>query len=151
MSEKSALEQDILAKTKVAMKEKNVLARTVLRTISSEFKQKKIDDRLDSLTEAEELTIIKRMIKQRRDSVQQFKEGGREDLAEQELAEIVIVEQFLPQQMTEEEIGAEVDKAIVATGADSPQQMGKVMGALGHIRATADMGIVSKIVKQKLS
>ncbi len=149
--EKSALEQVILAKTKEAMKAKDAVTRTVLRNISSEFKQKKIDERLDGLTEADEITILKRMIKQRKDSVEQFNLGGREDLSEKEIVEIAIIEQFLPQQLTEAQITAEVEAVIAKVGATTAKDMGKVMGGLGHIRANADMGLASKIVKSLLS
>lgn len=149
--EKSPLEQDIMAKTKIAMKEKDTVSRNALRAISGELKQKKIDGQLDSLTEDQELEILKRMIKQRKDSVKQYTEGGREDLAEKELAEITVIEQFLPQQLSEGEISKEVEAAITKVGAETAKDMGKVMGALAHIRATADMGLVSKIVKEKLA
>jgi len=150
-AEKSPLEVEILAKTKTAMKEKDAMSRTVLRNISSEFKQKKIDDRLDALTPEEEITILKRMVKQRKDSVEQFISGDRPDLAEKEVQEIAVIEQFLPQQLSEEEITTEVKAVIAKVGAQTPKDMGKVMGGLGHIRANADMGLVSKVVKSLLA
>lgn len=147
----SALEKDLMTRTKEAMKAKDTITRDALRSISGEIKQLKVDNQVETLSTDEELSILKRMIKQRNDSIQQYTEGGREDLADKEKGEIAIIEQFLPKQLSEAEITTEVEKAITATGAESAKDMGKVMGALGHIKATADMGTVSKIVKAKLN
>lgn len=102
-------------------------------------------------TEEDVMNVLQRQVKQRRDSVEQFRAGGREELAAKEEKEIAMLDTYLPAQMGEEEISKLVDEAIAFTGASSPQDLGKVMGALmPKTKGKADGGLVSKIVREKL-
>lgn len=102
-------------------------------------------------SEDDVMTVLQKQVKQRRDSVEQFRAGGREELAAKEEKEIAMLEGYLPAQMTEEEIAKLVDEAIATTGASKPQDMGKVMGALmPKTKGKADGSVVSRIVREKL-
>ena len=117
----------------------------------SELKKEEIDKRIE-LEDEQVIQILQRMIKQRKDSYTQFSDAGRDELAEKEQNEIGILSNFLPEQLSEEELNAMVMEAIKETEADGPQDMGKVMGSLKQrIQGNADMGLVSKIVKDKLT
>lgn len=96
------------------------------------------------------LSVIQTQVKQRKDSIDQFTTAGRQELVDKERKELEILQTFLPEQMNEEKIREEVDKAIAETGAKEIKDMGKVMSALTHLRNQADMGLVSKLVKEKL-
>ena len=97
------------------------------------------------------MAIIDKLIKQRKDAAQQFKDANRKDLMEQELSEITVLQEFMPQPLSEDEIASLIDSAMNETGADSMKDMGKVMAILKpQIQGRADMGLVSKTVKQKL-
>jgi uncharacterized protein YqeY len=148
-----ALEQEVMQKMKEAMKAKDTVALASLRSIKSEIlKAKTASSNKDDMSEAEELKLVQKLVKQRKDSAQTYKEQNREDLAEAELAEAKIIEQFLPAQLSEEEIGKEVEAIIAETGASSMKDMGKVMGlASQHLAGKADGKTISKIVKEKLS
>lgn len=102
-------------------------------------------------TEEDVLTVIGNQAKQRRDSISEFEKAARQDLADKEKKELEILQAFLPAQMSEEEITKEVEAAIASTGATTQQDMGKVMGALSKLKGKADMGIVSSLVRQKLT
>ena len=116
----------------------------------SEIKKDEIDKQTE-LSAEDSIKIIQRMIKQRKESSSQFSNAGRNELAAKEDAEILILEEFLPEQMSESEIEALVIEAIQTTGAQEPQDIGKVMGFLkSKISVNADMGLVSKIVKNRL-
>jgi uncharacterized protein YqeY len=123
----------------------------VVRLTLAAIKQIEIDQRIE-LDDAGVLNILNKMVKQRRDSISQFRAGGREDLADIEIQEIVVLEAYLPQQLSEEEIDALIDDAISAIGAENIRDMGKVMG---HVKAKsagrADMGLVGNKVKVRLS
>lgn len=122
----------------------------VLRLITAAIKQKEVDERI-TLDDAQVMTTLEKMIKQRRDSIQQYQAGNRQDLAEQESFEIGIIQTFLPAQLSAAEIDAAVAAAIAATGAVTAKDMGKVMGALkSQLAGKADMTVVSAHVKQKL-
>ena len=104
------------------------------------------------ISEADIVQVVQRMVKQRRDSIQQYQAGGRQDLADKEQAEIDVLEEFLPRQMDEAEMRAAIAEAIAETGADSPRDMGKVMGLLKQRHAaTMDFGKASGLVKSLLS
>ena len=106
----------------------------------------------DGLSEDEELKLLQRLVKQRKESAAIYKEQGREDLAQPELDQAAVIEGFLPEQMSEEEIEAEVDKIITQTGASGMQDMGKVMGAASkELAGRADGKTISTVVKRKLS
>ena len=135
---------------KSSMKERNKERTSTLRMAISEIKKDEIDKQTE-LSAEDSIKILQRMIKQRKDSSSQFSDAGRNELAAKEDAEILILEEFLPQQMSESEIEALVIEAIQTTGAQEPQDIGKVMGFLkSKISVNADMGLVSKIVKNRL-
>ena len=136
---------------KSSMREKNKEKTTTLRMAISELKKEEIDRRIE-LDDQDSIKIIQRMIKQRKDSYNQFLEAERKELAEKETSEISILQEFLPEQLDENEISELVKTAITETGATQPKDMGLVMGALkSKISGNADMGIVSRIVKENLS
>ena len=135
---------------KSSMRERNKERTSTLRMAISEIKKDEIDKQTE-LSAEDSIKIIQRMIKQRKESSSQFSDAGRNELAAKEDAEILILEEFLPQQMSESEIEALVIEAIQTTGAQEPQDIGKVMGSLkSRISVNADMGLVSKIVKNRL-
>ena len=133
------------------MLDKQDLVRDTIRMFLSEVQRFEIDNKED-VDDAKALQIINKMIKQRNDSISQFKDGGRDDLAEKEQKEVDILSKYNPQQLSEEEITSKVVEAIKESGADSMQDIGKVMGLLkSSLAGSADMGIVSKIVKEQLA
>lgn len=135
---------------KSAMRERNKEKTSTLRMALSELKKEEIDRR-EEITNADSIKILQRMIKQRKESKAQFLDAGRSELADKENEEILILQDFLPEQLSEEAIKIIVLEAISETQAKEPQDMGKVMGALkSKIKGNADMGIVSKIVKENL-
>ena len=147
----SALKDQIQDAMKSAMKggEKDRLA--VIRLIMSAMKQVEVDERIE-LDDARILGILDKMVKQRRESISQFKSGGREDLADKEQAEIDIISDFLPQALSDSEIETIISKAISDTGAASMKDMGKVMGIVKpQITGRADVGAVSSKIKSLLS
>ena len=135
---------------KSSMKERNKDRTSTLRMAISEIKKDEIDKQTE-LSAEDSIKILQRMIKQRKESSSQFSDAGRNELAAKEDAEILILEEFLPEQMSESEIESLVIEAIQTTGAQEPQDIGKVMGSLkSKISVNADMGLVSKIVKNRL-
>jgi len=136
---------------KVSMKNRDKETTSTLRMAISELKKEEIDKRID-LEDEQVIQILQRMIKQRKDSYSQFLDAGRNELAEKEQNEINILSNFLPEQLNEEEVTLIVKEVIKETDASGPQDMGKVMGSLKQrIQGNADMGLVSKIVKEHLS
>lgn len=132
------------------MLSKNNTLRDTLRMISAEIKQLEVDKKI-TVSDDDVISILNKMAKQRKDSIQQFQQGGREDLASIEINELAIITTYLPAQLSEEEIDVHINEAIASLGATSPQDMGKVMGALKPLlNGKADMGIVSAAVKSKL-
>jgi|TARA_B100001059_G_scaffold14517_1_gene11782 uncharacterized protein YqeY len=132
------------------MRERNKEKTSTLRMALSELKKEEIDRR-EEITNEDSIKILQRMIKQRKESKTQFLDAGRSELANKENEEILILQDFLPEQLSEEAIKIIVLEAISETQAKEPQDMGKVMGALkSKIKGNADMGIVSKIVKENL-
>lgn len=122
----------------------------VVRLILSAIKQQEVDQRTE-LDDAAVLTILNKMVKQRRDSITQFREGNRDDLADAEESEIAVLETYLPEQLSDEEVDAIVEEAINATGASSMRDMGKVMGIVKQkAEGRADLGTVSAKVKDRL-
>ncbi len=133
------------------MLDKNDLVRDTIRMFLSEVQRFEIDNK-EEVDDAKALQIINKMIKQRNDSISQFKEGGREDLADKEQQEVEILSKYKPEQLSEEDITEKVKSAIEETGAESMQDIGKVMGVLkSALTGSADMGLVSKIVKDQLA
>lgn len=135
---------------KDAMRAKDKLRLGTIRMTLAAVKQREIDERIE-LTEGDVLAIVTKMVKQRKDAAQQFADADRPDLADKELEEIVILESFLPQPLTPEEVDALIATAINDTGAAGMQDMGKVMGLLKpQLQGRADMGKVSGLIKAKL-
>ena len=133
------------------MLDKNDLVRDTIRMFLSEVQRFEIDNK-EEVDDAKALQIINKMIKQRNDSISQFKEGGREDLADKEQQEVEILSKYKPEQLSEEDITEKVKSAIEETGAESMQDIGKVMGVLkSALAGSADMGLVRKIVKDQLA
>ena len=136
---------------KLAMKAKDKAALKAIRMILGAIKQKEIDERIE-LSDAQALSVIQKMVKQRKDSIAQFSDAGRSDLVDIEEAELLIINNYMPKQLRKDEVEAEVTKAISETGAESMKDMGKLMGVLkGKLDGKADMGVVSQIIKSKLS
>lgn len=136
---------------KFSMKSGDKENTTTLRMAISEIKKEEIDKKSD-LTDQEIIVILQKMIKQRKDSSSQFSSAGRDELAEKEEREIKSLTEFLPEQLTEEEIEKIVSKTVNDLNAQSPQDIGKVMGSLkSQLQGKADMSIVSRMVKQNLS
>lgn len=135
---------------KAAMRARDKARLQTIRLIQAEFKRIEVDERIE-LDDARVLAILDKMVKQRRDSASQYQEAGRSELADQENYEISIIQEYLPQQLTEAEIEALVDEALAAVDATGMQAMGPVMGQLKpKLQGRADMGVVSKLVKEKL-
>ena len=135
---------------KSSMRERNKERTSTLRMALSELKKEEIDNKIE-LSNEDSIKILQRMIKQRKESMSQFLNAQRNDLAEKEESEIVILQDFLPEQMSEEDISKLVIEAINETDAKELKDIGKVMGYLKtKIQGNADMGIVSKLVKENL-
>ena len=135
---------------KSSMRERNKDRTSTLRMALSELKKEEIDNKIE-LSNEDSIKILQRMIKQRKESMSQFLNAQRNDLAEKEESEIVILQDFLPEQMSEDDINKLVIEAINETDAKEPQDIGKVMGFLKtKIQGNADMGVVSKQVKENL-
>lgn len=136
---------------KAAMRSKDTLRLGVIRLINAAIKQREVDERID-LDDTQILTILDKMAKQRRDSIEQYTKGDRSDLADKERAEIEVINEFLPPALSDAELEAMVTDAIAATGASSPRDMGKVIGQLKpKVQGRADMGAVSAMIKAKLA
>jgi uncharacterized protein YqeY len=146
------LQDNIQSQITDAMRSKDALRLSVLRMMKSAVKNKEVE-KMKSLEEPEVLAVLNSLVKQRRDSVEQFRKGGREELAQKEEAEIKIVEEFLPAAASDEDIRNAIDAAIRETGAASIKEMGRVMkAALTQLAGkTADGGRVSQLVKEKLA
>ena len=147
----SQLKQLITNDMKLAMKAKDKSALKAIRMILGAIKQKEIDDRIE-LDNAQVLVVIQKMVKQRKDSISQFTDAGRTDLVEVEESELSIINNYMPEQLSDDEVDAAVTKAIADSGANSMKDMGKLMGILkGRLDGKADMGAVSQLIKAKLS
>ena len=144
------LSQHIREDMKTAMKAGDKRRLGVIRLILAAIKQREVDERIE-LDDSQTLAVLDKMVKQRRDSVEQFEKAGRNELAEQESFEIEVLQAYMPEALSEEEIDAMIAEAIAGTGAASLRDMGKVMGQLKpKIQGRADMGAVSAMVKQRL-
>ena len=136
---------------KTAMRAREAARLSTIRLLLAAMKQREVDERI-ILSDADVLAIIDKMIKQRKDSIAQFEAGGRTDLVAAEKAEIDVLSAYLPQQLTDGEVGALIDAAIAKTGAAGVAGMGKVMAELkAQISGRADMGKVSGMVKARLT
>ena len=148
-----SLEKQVMDKMKLAMKAKDTVALASLRSIKSEIlKAKTSGNAKAEMTEAEELKLVQKLVKQRKDSAKVYQEQKREDLAKDELAEVAILEEFLPEQMSEEAIEKVVEGIIAEVGAGNMKDMGKVMGiASKKLAGKAEGQVISKLVKKHLS
>ena len=145
-----SLKQQLTDDMKAAMKSGDKHSLGVIRLMNAAIKQREIDERIE-LDDAQVLAVLDKMVKQRRDSVTQYEAANREDLAAVEREEITVIERYLPAKLGEAEIIAAIDAAKAETGASSPADLGKLMGVLKpRLAGQADMGLVSKLVKQRL-
>jgi uncharacterized protein YqeY len=150
-AEASPLKVTIQNSVKDAMRAKEKERLATLRQITAAIKQIEVDKRVD-LGDDEIIAVLTKMCKQRRDSLSQFQEAGRDDLAVIEIAELAIIEEFMPSALSEEEVAAEIKAAIAESGASSARDMGAVMNVLRpKIQGRADMGAVSGLVKAALT
>ena len=147
----SPLQDAIQAAMKAAMKARDKPRLSTIRLMRSEIKRIEVDERVE-LDDMRILAVLDKMVKQRRDSARQYDDGGRTDLAEQERAEIGVIQEFLPQPLDEAEINAVIEEILSATGATDMRAMGRVMGQLKpRLQGRADLGLVSQQVKQRLA
>ena len=146
-----SLKEQITEDMKTAMRAKDSGRLATIRLLTAAIKQKEVDERIE-VTDEHVLAIIEKMIKQRKDSITQFEAGARQDLADIEKAELVVLATYMPAALSEAEVQAEVAAAVAAVGAAGPQDMGKVMGVLKpKLAGRADMTAVSALVKAALS
>ena len=145
------LKEQITDDMKAAMRAKDAGKLGTIRLLTAAMKQKEVDERIE-ITDAHVLAIIEKMLKQRKDSITQFEAGGRQDLADIEKAEVVVLQAYMPAGLSDAEIHAAVAKAVTDSGAAGPQDMGKVMAILKPALAgRADMTAVSALVKAALT
>ncbi|MDF1796967.1 MAG: GatB/YqeY domain-containing protein [Coxiellaceae bacterium] len=146
-----SLKEQIRNDMKDAMRAKETDRLGTIRMLIAAIKQKEIDEQIE-LEDNQVLSVINKMIKQRRDSVEQFEKAERQELADKEKVEIATLQTYMPKQLDEQEISDAVEQAITKTGAASIKDMGKVMGMLqSSLSGRADMSVVSQLVKQKLT
>ena len=149
--ETMTLKATINAAMKDAMRAREKERLSAIRLIQAEFKRIEVDERIE-IDDARALAVLDKMTKQRRDSITQYQSAGRDDLAAVEIAEIAVIEEFLPEALSEEEITSLVKEAVAESGAQSVRDMGAVMAILKpKIQGRADVGAVSQIVKKALS
>ena len=145
------LRQRIESDMKSAMRAKDKARLGTIRLALAAIKQREIDDRI-TLTNTDILAVLHKMIKQRRDSIAQFEQAGRQDLADKESSEIAVIQGYLPAALSEAEIETAIAEAIASSGAASPQDIGKIMALLKpRLQGRVDMGLVSRKVKERLS
>jgi uncharacterized protein YqeY len=146
-----SLKERILQDVKDAMRAKDKPRLATIRLITAAIKQREVDERIE-LDDTQILAVLDKMSKQRRESISQFEQAGRDDLAAQEKAELALIQEYLPEQLGEAEIEELIDAAMEQTGAASMKDMGKVMGQLKpKLQGRADMGAVSGLIKARLS
>lgn len=146
----SSLKARLTEAMKSAMRAQAKERLSAIRMILADIKRIEVDERIE-VDDARALLVLDKIAKQRRDSISQFRAAGRDDLADKEAAELTVVEEFLPQPMTDAEIAALIDQSIAATGASGPADMGKVMALIKPAaQGRVDMAAVSKLVKARL-
>lgn len=147
MTLKAQISEDM----KVAMRAKEAERLGTIRLLQAAIKQREVDERIE-LTDADVIAVIERMLKQRKDSIAAYESANRTDLADVEKAEVAVLQTYLPQQLSEQEISDVLDKVVTDTGATSIKDMGKVMAAIKPLVAgKADMGKVSGLIKARLA
>jgi len=145
-----SLKERIQEETKAAMRAKDKARLATLRMINAAIKQREVDERTE-LGDEQVLAVLEKMLKQRRESVEQYRKAGREELAAKEEAEMAVIREFLPEPLSEAELDALIDAALAETGAQSLRDMGKVMGKLRpQVQGRADMAQVSAKIKARL-
>lgn len=145
------LKESIMADMKDAMRTKDKDRLGTVRLIQAAIKQREVDERIE-LDDEQVLAVLDKMVKQRRDSITQYRDAGREELAAKEEAELEILQHYLPEALSEAELDGLINEAIAASGADSMKDMGKVMGQLKpKVQGRADMGEVSARIKARLA
>ena len=146
----ATLKERITDDVKAAMRSGEKERLGAIRMITAAIKQREVDERI-SLDDAQVLSVLEKMIKQRKESVEQFKAGNRQDLADKEAAEITLLQSYMPSQLSAVELDALIDEAVAATGAASIKDMGKVMALIkAKAQGRADMGAVGAKIKAKL-
>jgi uncharacterized protein YqeY len=150
-----SLKKKLLDDLKAAMKSKEADKTRVLRSIKAKILEKEISERKEgqsTLSDEQIVEVLMKAAKQRKESIDQFKEGGRDDLVEKEEMELALIENYLPEMMSEDEVRKSVKDQIENMGATSMADMGKVMGALmGKLKGKAEGSLISRIVKEELS
>lgn len=150
-----SIKNNILDELKSAMKQKNADRLRVLRSLKAKLLEKEISERKGGeaeISDEQAIEVLMKAAKQRKESIDQFEKGDRQELADKEKAELEVIEEFLPKMMSEEEVRAEVKAQISQMGASGMQDMGKVMGAMmGKLKGRADGSVVSRVVKEELS
>lgn len=147
----NTLKQQLMTSMKDAMRAKQRVRLGVIRLVNAAIKQKEVDERIE-LTDEQVLEVLTKMVKQRRESISQFESASRQDLADIEHAEVAIIQEFLPDALSEAEISTILDEVFSETGASSMKDMGKVMSALKpRLQGRADMGQVSAHIKKRLA
>ena len=145
------LRQRIESDMKTAMRAKDKERLGTIRLMLAAVKQREIDERV-TLGDTDILAVLDKMIKQRRDSITQFEQAGRQELADKEAAEVAVIQEYLPAALSDNEVETLIADAMAASGASSPQDIGKIMALLKpKLQGRADMGLVSRKVKEKLS
>ncbi|RJG40079.1 GatB/YqeY domain-containing protein [Motilimonas pumila] len=146
-----SLKEQLKEEQKVAMRAKDKVRLGAIRMLMAEIKQREVDDRTE-LNDDDVITILTKMVKQRKDSIAQFEAADRQDLAAKEREELEVLQAFLPTPLTEEELATILDAALESTGAQGMQDMGKVMAALkSQVQGRADMGQISGKIRARLS
>lgn len=146
----SGIKTQISNDVKDAMRSKDKDRLAALRLILAAFKQKEVDERIE-LSDEQSISILNKMAKQHRDSIEQFGQANRDDLIKKEQLELDIIESYLPEKLSEEEVNLLIDEAISETGANSVKDMGKVIGLLKEkLQGQTDMGEVSRLIRGKL-
>ncbi len=146
-----SLKQQITEDMKSAMRAKETARLGAIRLLLAAMKQREVDERIE-LSDADVVAIIEKMLKQRRDSISQYKAANRQDLVDVEEFEVSVLQTYMPQQLSEADVIAAIAEAIAATGATGPQDMGKVMGVVKpKLAGRADMGKVSGLIKAQLT
>jgi uncharacterized protein len=146
-----ALREKLNEDIKVSMKAREAEKLGALRLLSAAVKQREVDERI-TLDDAGMVAVIEKMLKQRKDSIEQFEKAQRHDLADKEKYEVTVLQAYMPQALSEDEVAAIVSEAVAASGAKAPSDMGKVMGLVKpRVAGRADMAKVSALIKSKLA
>lgn len=146
-----SLKEQITSDMKDAMRAKDKDRLGTIRLIQAAIKQREVDERIE-LNDEQVLAVLDKMVKQRRDSISQYRDAGREELAAKEEAELMIIQHYLPEALSEAELDNLIEEAITSSGAESMKDMGKVMGILkSKVQGRADMGAVSASIKARLT